>query len=131
MIVLCIKHNYKLVWIHSRHCVCTCILTTIYECDCVVRLACSVPMELGLLKQLQNLDMSNNDYLIGSIPSSLSHFSNLESLHLTSKRFVVQTPLDLSLMSSLGYVSATSNNITSLIPLSFANIILVLYYLIE
>ncbi|KAK6791075.1 hypothetical protein RDI58_010156 [Solanum bulbocastanum] len=68
----------------------------------------SIPPEIGKLKQLQGLDLTNNK-LQGHIPERFGELQNLQSLDLSNNSFFGQIPLSFANLISLEYLDLPSN----------------------
>ncbi|CAL5411944.1 unnamed protein product [Camellia sinensis] len=80
-----------------------------------MRLTGSLPLEVGSLKNLATLDVSNNR-LLGSIPSSLGNCLSLEWLHLEGNSFEGKIPQSLRELRGLRELDLSRNNLSGLIP---------------
>ncbi|KAG9136256.1 hypothetical protein Leryth_003853 [Lithospermum erythrorhizon] len=75
----------------------------------------NIPEELGLLKQLQILDLNNNS-LSGRIPKELCDLVNLEDLNLSNNQLTGEIPDSLSRLSFLSSFSVANNHLEGEIP---------------
>ncbi|PRQ42839.1 putative leucine-rich repeat-containing, plant-type, leucine-rich repeat domain, L [Rosa chinensis] len=77
----------------------------------------SIPYEIGELKSLHILNLSNNAFT-GAIPSSLSNLSQLESLDLSQNTLSGQIPLQLTKLTFLSFLNLSHNQLVGKIPSS-------------
>ncbi|PRQ57892.1 putative leucine-rich repeat domain, L domain-containing protein [Rosa chinensis] len=75
----------------------------------------SIPEEIGELKSLYALNLSNNAFT-GAVPSSLSNSSQLESLDLSSNKLSGQIPLELTKLTFLSFLNLSYNQLVGRIP---------------
>ncbi|KAJ9147156.1 hypothetical protein P3X46_029348 [Hevea brasiliensis] len=80
-----------------------------------------LPMEVGSLKNLQNLDVSNN-MLSGEIPSSLGSCTSLEELLMEGNAFQGRLPSSLGLLQGLQKLDLSRNNLSGQIPEALAGL---------
>lgn len=78
-------------------------------------LCCKIPPEIGKLKLLQVLDLSNNQF-IGGIPPELAALTNLESLNLSENRLSGKIPESLRGLYFLSWLSVANNDLEGEIP---------------
>jgi len=77
----------------------------------------SLPEEIGLLKNIQGLELSFNPRLIGTIPSSLGKLSKLEDLFLHGNNLESFLPTELGQMTNLrGFDVRDNKNINGRFP---------------
>ncbi|XP_061993528.1 receptor-like protein 7 [Rosa rugosa] len=77
----------------------------------------SIPKEIGELKSLYALNLSNNAF-IGAIPASLSSLSQLESLDLSKNNLSGQIPPQLTQLTFLSFLNLSYNQLVGRIPSS-------------
>ncbi|KAM5560520.1 hypothetical protein ABKV19_021604 [Rosa sericea] len=77
----------------------------------------SIPYEIGELKSLHILNLSNNAFT-GAIPPSLSNMSQLESLDLSQNTLSGQIPLQLTKLTFLSFLNLSHNQLVGRIPSS-------------
>ena len=75
----------------------------------------TVPAELGNLKRLERLYLTNNE-LTGSIPKELGKLENLTDLGLGQNRLTGPIPKELGKLSDLEYLVLHDNRLTGSIP---------------
>jgi len=75
----------------------------------------SIPSELGLLTNLERLDLDDNS-LTGSIPSELGLLNNLGSLYLYLNSLTGSIPSELGLLTNLEYLILHYNSLTGTMP---------------
>ena len=75
----------------------------------------TLPVELGLLTTLVELDLSHNN-LVGSLPSSLGSMSNLQTLNLTSNQLSSTLPSEIALLTQLRHLDLDSCLLDKTIP---------------
>ncbi|KAL0915754.1 hypothetical protein M5K25_013207 [Dendrobium thyrsiflorum] len=80
----------------------------------------TIPSSIGYLQVLQILNLSNN-FLIGSIPSSLQNCSYLEVLVLEHNNLSGQIPHSLGKLVQLQTLHLSNNDLSGLIPQSLQN----------
>ncbi|XP_010470124.2 PREDICTED: receptor-like protein 12 [Camelina sativa] len=74
-----------------------------------------IPVSIGLLKELRNLNMSSNSFT-GHIPYSLANLTNLESLDLSQNKISGEIPTELGALSSLEWINVSHNQLVGSIP---------------
>ncbi|PRQ42824.1 putative leucine-rich repeat-containing, plant-type, leucine-rich repeat domain, L [Rosa chinensis] len=77
----------------------------------------SIPYEIGELKSLHILNLSNNAFT-GAIPPSLSNLSQLESLDLSQNTLSGQIPPQLTKLTFLSVLNFSHNQLVGKIPSS-------------
>nr|XP_027074456.1 receptor-like protein 3 [Coffea arabica] len=75
----------------------------------------NIPVEIGQLKFIHNLDLSDNQ-LSGIIPDSISYLTNLERLNLSENQFSGEIPSSLKNLHFLSSFSVANNNLQGPIP---------------
>ncbi|KAI5679528.1 hypothetical protein M9H77_00755 [Catharanthus roseus] len=75
----------------------------------------NIPIEIGQLKFIHELDLSYNDFS-GSIPTTLSALTNLEKLDLSGNHFSGEIPASLRNLYFLSSFSVAYNNLQGPIP---------------
>ncbi|KAK6120462.1 hypothetical protein DH2020_045799 [Rehmannia glutinosa] len=75
----------------------------------------SVPSEVGLLRDLSDLDLSHNR-LSGIFPNTISGCISLQRLHLDGNSFIGEIPQGLSVLRGLQDLDLSRNNFSGLIP---------------
>ncbi|XP_071912783.1 tyrosine-sulfated glycopeptide receptor 1-like [Coffea arabica] len=75
----------------------------------------NIPVEIGQLKFIHNLDLSDNQ-LSGIIPDSISYLTNLERLNLSENQFSGEIPSALKNLHFLSSFSVANNNLQGPIP---------------
>uniref|UniRef100_A0A7N2MKH7 non-specific serine/threonine protein kinase n=1 Tax=Quercus lobata TaxID=97700 RepID=A0A7N2MKH7_QUELO len=80
-----------------------------------------IPLEIGRLRRLQFLLLSNNTFS-GKIPSNISNCSSLEELRVRNNLLTGEIPAMLGTMSKLRVFSMSANNLIGRIPPSFGNL---------
>jgi Leucine-rich repeat (LRR) protein len=75
----------------------------------------NIPIEIGHLKMLHDLDLSHNNFS-GSIPDQVSELTNLEELDLSANWLSGQIPLSLSSLHFLSKFNVANNNLHGPIP---------------
>jgi Leucine-rich repeat (LRR) protein len=82
----------------------------------------TLPLEIGLLRQLQYLDLEDNS-LEGSIPSEVGQLSSqLKGLWLSSNNFTSTLPMELGQLSGLNILSLHNNSLTGKIISEFGQL---------
>ncbi|XP_074282109.1 receptor-like protein EIX2 [Silene latifolia] len=69
--------------------------------------------------ELEYLDLHNNNWMNGSLPSLLGQLTNLSHLDLSSNDFKGQVPASFVNLSALKYLDLSNNNLSGLIPDDF------------
>ncbi|XP_020693988.2 receptor-like protein EIX2 [Dendrobium catenatum] len=80
----------------------------------------TIPSSIGYLQELQIINLSNN-FLIGSIPSSLHNCSYLKALILEHNNLSGQIPDSLGKLIQLQTLHLNNNDLSGLIPQSLQN----------
>ncbi len=81
----------------------------------------SLPVELGELSQLRDLDLGVND-ISGSIPPELGDLGRLESLSLRSNRLRGDIPAELGQLSQLRMLDLGLNRLSGSVPSALAGL---------
>lgn len=81
----------------------------------------TLPLELGLLTTLVDLDLSHNN-LLGSLPSFLGSMSNLQTLNLTSNQLSSTLPSEIALLTQLRHLDLDSCLFDEAIPREIASL---------
>ena len=81
----------------------------------------TIPSELGLVANLQGLDLAANS-LSGTIPSELGLLANLQVLDLAANSLSGTIPSELGLLANLRWVNLRRNSLTGLIPSELGNL---------
>ncbi|KAB1227870.1 Tyrosine-sulfated glycopeptide receptor 1 [Morella rubra] len=74
-----------------------------------------IPIEIGRLKLLHVLDLSDNNFS-GNIPGQMSKLTNLEALNLAMNRLSGEIPVSLVSLNFLSHFSVANNNLSGPIP---------------
>ncbi|RWR97663.1 MDIS1-interacting receptor like kinase 2-like protein [Cinnamomum micranthum f. kanehirae] len=82
----------------------------------------SIPSEIGVLTNLTQLDLYNNQ-ISGSIPPSLGNLSNLVALVVHENEISGPIPQEIGNLTKLKLLTFFDNNITSSIPSTFGRLI--------
>ena len=82
----------------------------------------SIPKELGNLKNLHKLDLANNTYFIGPIPTTISLFTNLTYLSVQYNRLTGELPHSLANLTQLEIFDFPYNFISGSIPKELGNL---------
>ena len=77
-----------------------------------------IPIEIGSLINLQQLDLRNNE-LTGNLPEELTNLNNLSSLLLSGNQLSGQIPVDIELLQNLVSLDIGKNQLSGQIPESF------------
>nr|KYP39723.1 Tyrosine-sulfated glycopeptide receptor 1 [Cajanus cajan] len=75
----------------------------------------SIPIEIGKLKVLHQLDLKSNNFS-GSIPVQISNLTNLEKLDLSGNQLSGEIPDSLRRLHFLSFFSVAFNNLQGQIP---------------
>ncbi|MFW9940363.1 MAG: M4 family metallopeptidase [Candidatus Thorarchaeota archaeon] len=81
----------------------------------------SIPIEIGLLTNLENLNLSSNN-LYGSIPSQIDNLENLQNLALDYNNLSGTIPTELGNLINLEIMGLSYNNLTGTIPSDIGNL---------
>ncbi|KAL8160547.1 hypothetical protein V2J09_002084 [Rumex salicifolius] len=81
----------------------------------------SLAPELGLLDQLQNLDLSNN-FFNGTLPETLFNASRLQNLTLAENDISGEIPASIPPESPLTYVNLSDNALAGSVPRNLSNL---------
>ncbi|XP_054783888.1 tyrosine-sulfated glycopeptide receptor 1-like isoform X2 [Prosopis cineraria] len=76
----------------------------------------NIPMEIGLMKVLHQLDLGNNNFS-GSIPVQISNLTNLEKLDLSGNRLSGEIPASLKSLHFLSFFTVARNDLQGEIPI--------------
>ena len=82
----------------------------------------TIPIELGALTALTELDIEGATSLIGTIPSELGNLSALRELRLPSNLLDGRIPLEIGFLSELGRLDLSRNDFTGTIPTEIASL---------
>ncbi|CAI9114529.1 OLC1v1015272C1 [Oldenlandia corymbosa var. corymbosa] len=74
-----------------------------------------IPTEIGLLKFIHVLDLSDNNFT-GTIPSTISNLTNLEKLDLSDNQLSGEIPASLGSLHFLSSFNVANNNLQGPIP---------------
>ncbi|KAM5579810.1 receptor-like protein 3 [Rosa sericea] len=75
----------------------------------------NIPIEIGQLKFLHELDLSHNNFS-GSIPVQISNLSNLEKLDLSYNHLSGAIPASLTALNFLSFFSIAYNDLQGFVP---------------
>ncbi|KAJ1390783.1 Serine/threonine-protein kinase, active site [Sesbania bispinosa] len=75
----------------------------------------SIPIEIGLLKVLHQLDLSCNQFS-GNIPVQISNLTNLEKLYLSGNQLSGEIPVSLTNLHFLSVFNVAHNDLQGQIP---------------
>ncbi|CAB9498930.1 receptor-like protein kinase [Seminavis robusta] len=75
-----------------------------------------LPTELALLSKLTILNLRDNDYLTGTLPSELYTLTALEELNLSGNSFSGDISTEIGLMTSLSKLDLSSNDFLGRLP---------------
>jgi len=75
----------------------------------------SIPIEIGQLKALLQLDLKKNNFS-GNIPDQISNLVNLEKLDLSGNNLSGEIPVSLTRLHFLSFFSVAHNNLQGQIP---------------
>ncbi|KAL4273559.1 hypothetical protein GQ457_13G004100 [Hibiscus cannabinus] len=81
----------------------------------------SIPIEIGNLSRLINIDLSRNK-LTGTIPPSIGGLEELQSLLLSYNKLEGSIPSELCHLNKLAYLDLTSNKLSGPIPSCLGNL---------
>ncbi len=83
----------------------------------------NIPGQLGDLKYLRTLDLSNNgNSLKGSIPSALGNLGSIRKLRLNNNQLKNSIPSELGSLNSLQELKLNNNKLSGTIPTSLMNL---------
>jgi len=82
----------------------------------------SIPTSIGHLTNLLSLSIANNPKLTGTIPASIGYLTNLMDLHLHYNRLKGKIPLSIGNLESLISFNAEGNFLTGQLPYTIGNI---------
>ena len=88
----------------------------------------SIPAELGTLMHLEDLDLSDFEYIVGEnslggpIPVELGNLVNLEELYLYGNELTGPVPVELGSLVNLEWLNLRSNALTGPIPRELGNL---------
>ncbi|XP_071734430.1 receptor-like protein EIX2 isoform X2 [Rutidosis leptorrhynchoides] len=74
---------------------------------------------IKVLKQLQTLDLSGNDFQSNYIPNFLGSLTNLQHLDMSNANLSGPIPHELGNLSNLNYLDLSGNSLVGSIPVSF------------
>ncbi|RHN51049.1 putative protein kinase RLK-Pelle-LRR-XII-1 family [Medicago truncatula] len=81
----------------------------------------SLPREVGMLKNIEALDVSEN-HLSGDIPREIGECTSLEYIHLQRNSFNGTIPSSLTFLKGLRYLDLSRNQLSGSIPDGMQNI---------
>nr|CAD1843947.1 unnamed protein product [Ananas comosus var. bracteatus] len=81
----------------------------------------SIPREIGMLKNLAELTLSDNE-VTGPLPSSIGNLSALTTLILYNNQISDPIPSEIGNNGNLTYVDLSNNRLTGSIPTTLANL---------
>ena len=82
----------------------------------------SIPASIGKLKNLVYLDISNNLYMEGKIPSSIGSLIKLRHLNLFQTGLSGKIPAKIGNLTNLTFLSLGSNGLTGSLPSEIGNL---------
>ncbi|XP_030458781.2 probable LRR receptor-like serine/threonine-protein kinase At3g47570 [Syzygium oleosum] len=94
-------------------------LQILYAPNCQIR--GHIPKEMGFLKSLTYIELSEND-LDGNIPSSIGGLESLQRLHLDDNHLEGSMPDEICNLTSLGELRLRQNRISGSIPNCIGNL---------
>ncbi|XP_027923638.1 receptor-like protein EIX2 [Vigna unguiculata] len=74
------------------------------------------------LQYIQQLDLSNNDFLWNHIPQAIGSFNNLQYLNLSFSQFSGRIPFQLGNLSKLRYLDLRTNFLQGSVPFQIGNL---------
>jgi len=80
-----------------------------------MKIAGSIPPEIGLLTSLTALNLSNNA-LVGTLPSEIGRLTSLIALNLFNNAFAGTLPSEIGLLTSLTYLDLLNNDFAGTLP---------------
>ncbi|KAG4935538.1 hypothetical protein JHK82_049835 [Glycine max] len=78
--------------------------------------------DIGLLSELETLDLSNNKGLTGSLPHSIGNLTKLSNLFLVDCGFTGLIPDEIGSLKELVFLSLNSNSFSGEISASIGNL---------
>ena len=92
-------------------------IQNIHMAGCSVR--SRLPDNINVLQSLNTLDLDNNMFLSGTIPSSLGDISSLQYILLASNDLNGTIPSELAQLGNLTILDLQSNSLSGTIPTEF------------
>jgi Leucine-rich repeat (LRR) protein len=86
------------------------------------RLYGSLPSELGLLAELENLTFLNEMYLVGTLPDTLQNLKQLSLIEFSGSSISGSLPSWIDQWTSMTYLRMSSNDIAGALPASLASL---------
>ena len=81
-----------------------------------MNLSGTIPSQISTLTELESLEINNNPYLSGSIPTSIGMLCSLTVFMLTSNLLSGVLPTAVGQLSVLQYLQISNNNVDGIIP---------------